>query len=270
MTTTQFAPDPRALCEIAVRVAAEAGEPAAEGQEGITVLHTKSSPTDVVTEMDRATEELIRSRLLAERPGDAFLGEESGDEDGTSRVRWIVDPIDGTVNYLYGSPDWGVAIAAEVDGQVVAAAVNLPRRGEMYRAVLGQGAFLGQERVTAPETVPLARALVATGFGYFAERRVRQAQVLLDVIPRVRDIRRTGSAAVDLCGLAVGRYNAYYERGLHSWDWSAPGLIASEAGLRVGGLRGGPPSNDMVIAARPELYEQIDRMLQDLGADSDG
>ena len=108
------------------------------------------------------------------------------------------------------------------------------------------------------------------GFGYFAERRVRQAQVLLDVIPRVRDIRRTGSAAVDLCGLAVGRYNAYYERGLHSWDWSAPGLVASEAGLRVGGLRGGPPSNDMVIAARPELYEQIDRMLQDLGADSDG
>lgn len=269
MTTTQSAPDPRVLREIAVRVAAEAGELAAEGQEGITVLHTKSSPTDVVTQMDRATEELIRSRLLAERPGDAFLGEEGGDEDGTSRVRWIVDPIDGTVNYLYGSPDWGVAIAAEVDGQVVAAAVNLPRHGEMYQAALGRGAFLGEERLTAPETVPLDRALIATGFGYFPERRVRQARVLVEVLPRVRDIRRTGSAALDLCGLAVGRYNAFYERGLHAWDWSAPGLIASEAGLRVGGLRAGPPSNDMVIAARPELYGRIDRMLQELGADSD-
>lgn len=270
MTTTQSAPDPQLLRELAVRVAAEAGDLAAEGQEGITVLHTKSSPTDVVTKMDRATEELIRSRLLAERPGDAFLGEEGGDDGGTSRVRWIVDPIDGTVNYLYGAPDWGVAIAAEVDGRVVAAAVNLPRRGEMYEAVLGAGAFLGAERLRAPEAVPLEQALISTGFGYFPERRVRQAEVLLEVIPRIRDIRRTGSAAVELCGLAVGRCNAYYERGLHSWDWSAPGLVASEAGLRVGGLRGGPPSNDMVIAARPELYERIDRMLRELGADSDG
>src|SRR5699024_5901242 len=132
VTTTQSAPDPDDLRALAVRVATEAGELAAQGQEGITVLDTKSSPTDVVTKMDRATEELIRSRLLAERPGDAFLGEEEGgDEAGTAPVRWIVDPIDGTVNYLYGSPDWGVAIAAEIDGQVVAAAVAQPGRGRL-------------------------------------------------------------------------------------------------------------------------------------------
>ncbi|KOX10326.1 inositol-phosphate phosphatase [Nocardiopsis sp. NRRL B-16309] len=256
--------------DLAVAVAAEAGALAAEGQAGITVLETKSSPTDVVTKMDRATEELIRARLLAERPDDAVLGEEGGNESGTSRVRWVVDPIDGTVNYLYGSPDWGVAIAAEVDGVVVAAAVHIPSRGEMFEAVLGGGARRDGEPLRAPDAVPLDRALVATGFGYFPERRVQQARVLLEVVPHIRDIRRGGSAAVDLTGLATGRYNAYYERGLHAWDWSAPGLVATEAGLRVGGPRGGPPSEDLVIAARPGLYEELAELLAPLGADTDG
>lgn len=270
MITTQSAPDPDDLRALAVRVATEAGELAAQGQEGITVLDTKSSPTDVVTKMDRATEELIRSRLLAERPGDAFIGEEEGgDEAGAAPVRWIVDPIDGTVNYLYGSPDWGVAIAAEIDGQVVAAAVAQPGRGRLYEAVRGQGAFLDGERLTAPRAVPLDRALVATGFGYVPERRRRQAQVLLGVVPAVRDIRRTGSAAVDLCGLASGQCNAYYERGLNPWDWAAPGLVAAEAGLRVAGARGGPPSEDLVVAARPELFEELEPLLLELGADRD-
>ncbi|MFE3461778.1 inositol monophosphatase family protein [Nocardiopsis aegyptia] len=270
MSTTQSAPDPETLRDLAVTVAAEAGALAAEGQAGITVLDTKSSPTDVVTKMDRATEELIRARLLAQRPHDAVLGEEGGDDAGTSRVRWVVDPIDGTVNYLYGSPDWGVAIAAEVDGVVVAAAVNIPSRGEMFEAVLGGGARRDGEPLRAPDAVPLDRALVATGFGYFPERRVQQARVLLEVIPHIRDIRRGGSAAVDLTGLATGRYNAFYERGLHAWDWSAPGLVATEAGLRLGGPHGGPPSEDLVIAARPGLYEELAELLAPLGADTDG
>ncbi|WP_150245945.1 inositol monophosphatase family protein [Nocardiopsis quinghaiensis] len=271
MSTTGAAPDRESLRDLAVRVAAEAGELAREGQAGITVLDTKSSPTDVVTRMDRATEDLIRARLLAERPDDAVLGEEGGDDEGgTSGVRWVVDPIDGTVNYLYGHHDWAVSIAAEVDGVVVAAAVNVPRRGEMYEAVLGGGARLDGRTIQAPPAVPLDQALVATGFGYLPERRAQQARILLEVVPRVRDIRRGGSAAVDLVGLAMGRVNAYYERGLHVWDWAAPGLVASEAGLRVGDLRGGPPSEDLVIAGRPELQESLRTLLAPLGADTDG
>ncbi|MEU0492024.1 inositol monophosphatase family protein [Nocardiopsis changdeensis] len=271
MTGIHTTPDPRALRDLAVRVATEAGGLAAEGQAGVTVLDTKSSPTDVVTKMDRATEELIRSRLLAVRPDDAILGEEGGEAggDGGSGVRWVVDPIDGTVNYLYGQPDWGVAIAAEVDGVVVAAAVNVPRRGELYEAVLGEGSRCNGEPLQAPPAVPLEQALVATGFGYFPERRVQQARVLVEVVPHIRDIRRGGSAAVDLTGLAAGRANAFYERGLNPWDWAAPGLIASEAGIRVGGLHGGPPANDLVIAARPELYDALDALLAPLGADRD-
>ncbi|MCY9784505.1 inositol monophosphatase [Nocardiopsis sp. EMB25] len=270
MSTTHHPPDPEELRALAVRVAAEAGELAAEGQKGVTVLDTKSSPTDVVTKMDRATEELIRTRLLEARPDDAILGEEGGGESGTSGVRWIVDPIDGTVNYLYGSPDWAVAIAAEVDGRVVAGAVNVPSRAEMFEAVLGHGSRRNGVALSAPDAVPLDRALVATGFGYSPERRAQQARVLLEVLPRVRDIRRCGAAAVDLTGLATGRCDAYYERGLNPWDWAAPGLVASEAGVRVGGVAGGPPSGDLVIAARPELYEALDRLLAPLGADTDG
>lgn len=268
MTTTQSAPDPQLLRELAVSVAAEAGQLAAQGQQDVTVLDTKSSPTDVVTRMDRATESLIRERLLAARPGDAVLGEEAGDSSGTTGVRWIVDPIDGTVNYLYGNPDWAVAIAAEVDGVVVAAAVSVPLRGEAYEAALGGGSYRNGERLRAPDAVPLERALVSTGFGYDAERREQQAGVLLEVLPRVRDIRRSGSAAVELCGLAVGRYNAFYERGLNLWDWAAPGLVASEAGLFVGGPHGGPPRTDLVVAARPELYESLSELLASAGADT--
>lgn len=270
MSTSQSPHDRGKLRDLAVAVAAEAGELAAKGQEGITVLDTKSSPTDVVTEMDRATEELIRDRLLAVRPNDAVLGEEGGGVEGTSGVRWVVDPIDGTVNYLYGSPDWGVAIAAEVDGVVVAAAVGVPSRGQMFEAVLDGGARLDGRALRAPDVVPLDRALVATGFGYSAGRRVHQARVLTEVVGHVRDIRRIGAASIDLTGLAVGRSNAYYERGLNLWDWAAPGLVATEAGVRLGGPGGGPPSEGLVIAARPGLYERLDALLAPLGADTDG
>lgn len=247
------------------RPAGPAGRPA--------VAATKSSPTDVVTDMDRAAERLIASRLLAGRPGDAILAEEGG-ESGRGRVRWIVDPLDGTVNYLYGLADWAVSVAAEVAGTVVAGAVSVPVRGELFTAIRGGGAWL---RSTAAEPVrlrcntgiPLARALVATGFGYAAGRRRVQGEVVAAVLPRVRDIRRGGSCAVDLCSLAAGRVDAYYERGVNYWDYAAGGLVAEEAGGRVSGLAGKPPGPDLVIAAEPVLARALDGLLAQLDPERD-
>lgn len=264
-------PDPHALAALAERTAAEAGRVAAEGQEGIGVLDTKSTPTDVVTEMDRRAEELIRKRLLSARPGDAVLGEEGGEEAGTGRgVRWIVDPIDGTVNYLYGRREWAVSIAAESGGRIVAGAVVAPRLGETYTAVAGGGAFCNGAPLRVGDPPGIALALVATGFGYDPRRRARQAEVLRSVLPRVRDIRRGGAAAIDICSLARGRADAYYERGLNPWDWAAAALVAREAGLRVEGLRGAEPSGALTIAAPPGLFESLHDLLEPLGADTDG
>jgi myo-inositol-1(or 4)-monophosphatase len=267
VTTTA---EPAALLALAVEVAAEAGRVAAEGQAGIDVLDTKSSPTDVVTEMDRAVEKLIRERLLAARPGDAVLGEEGGADAGSTGVRWIVDPIDGTVNYLYGREDWAVSIAAEADGEIVAGVVAVPVRGDVYTATIGGGAHCNGERLRVGPAVPLELALVATGFGYDADRRAHQAEVLRSVLPRVRDIRRCGAASVDLCSLARGRSDAYYERGLNAWDYGAAALVAREAGARVGGLRGAEPGLDLVVAAPPGLFEALHDLLEPLGADTDG
>jgi myo-inositol-1(or 4)-monophosphatase len=241
------------------------------------VAGTKSSPTDVVTEMDRAAEVLIRQRLLAARPQDAILGEEGGEEAGRfgpGRVRWVVDPLDGTVNYLYGLPDWSVSIAAEVDGTVVAGAVTVPSRGEVFTATLGGGAWLdagGGEPVLlrCNTSVPLEQALVSTGFGYEVPRRVVQGEVVGAVLPRVRDIRRGGSCAVDLCSLAAGRVDAYYERGVNYWDWAAGGLVATEAGALLGGLARAEASPSMTIAAEPVLFGRLRDLLASLDAERD-
>jgi len=237
------------------------------------VASTKSSPTDVVTEMDRAAEAMIAERIRAERPGDAILGEEGG-ESGHGRVRWIVDPLDGTVNYLYGLADWAVSIAAEVDGTVVAGVVAVPRHREVFTAVAGQGSWLHPDGGPAVplqcnDTVPLRRALVSTGFGYAQARRVVQGEVVAVVLPQVRDIRRGGSCAVDLCSVATGRVDAYYERGVNYWDWAAGGLIAAEAGARVGGLDGRPPSPDLTIAAGPGLFRELHDLLRSLNPERD-
>ncbi|GAB3967190.1 inositol monophosphatase family protein [Actinoallomurus acanthiterrae] len=235
------------------------------------VAYTKSSSTDVVTEMDKASERLIVDRIRTARPGDAFLGEEGGESGGSSGVRWIIDPIDGTVNYLYGLPDWSVSIAAEVDGEVVVGVVAVPMRGELYTAARGQGAHLmredgSSERLRCNTGVTLDKALVATGFGYSAERRTHQAEALVGVLPRVRDIRRGGSAAVDLCAVAAGRIDAYYERGPQEWDFAAGTLIVQEAGGTVGGLHGVPPSAELTIAAGPDLFPPLHDLLDEVGA----
>lgn len=261
--------DARRLLDLALETAREAGQMLVEGQGRASVVQTKSSPTDIVTEMDNRADAFISQRLLEARPGDALLTEESGESDGKSGVRWVVDPIDGTVNYLYGMIDWAVSIAAEVDGVTVAGVVEVPGRGETYTAVRGQGAQRDGEGIVCNQGVPLDRALVATGFGYETGRRVHQAEVLLGVLPNVRDIRRGGSAAVDLCSLACGRVDAYYERGVNAWDIGAAGLIAAEAGARVGGLDGKAASPEMTIAAAEPLFTALHELLVPLEPDRD-
>jgi myo-inositol-1(or 4)-monophosphatase len=275
-------PDPGELLGLAVDAAQAAAAMLAAGRPAgpsgrPEVAGTKSSPTDVVTEMDQAAEVLIRQRLLAERPRDAILGEEGGEEGGRAggpgRVRWVVDPLDGTVNYLYGLPDWSVSIAAEADGTVVAGVVTVPSYGEVFTATLGGGAWLragdGTVALRCNTGVPLEQALVSTGFGYEVPRRVVQGEVVGAVLPRVRDIRRGGSCAVDLCSLAAGRVDAYYERGVNYWDWAAGGLVATEAGARLGGLARPEASPSMTIAAEPVLFGQLRDLLASLGAERD-
>ncbi|GII76404.1 inositol monophosphatase [Sphaerisporangium rufum] len=262
------------LLELAVAVAREAGDMLlAERPARPAAVATKSSATDVVTELDRASEELIRARILGARPGDAFLGEEGGSTAG-GRVRWIVDPIDGTVNFMYGLPDWAVSIAVEVDGALVAGAVNVAPRGELFAAARGRGAELLRdgrpaERLSCNTGVPLPAALIATGFGYLPERRAVQAEVLARVLPRVRDIRRGGSCAVDLCSVAAGRVDGYYERGPQEWDFAAGGLVAAEAGARLGGLRGRPSGPALTLCAAPGLFEELHDLLVPLDPERD-
>jgi myo-inositol-1(or 4)-monophosphatase len=298
-TTAPGALDTGSLLELACSAAVAAGERLARQHDRPVVVQTKTSPTDVVTQLDRAAEEQIRAHILAARPQDVILGEEGGQHGADpnpaggagadagapgadagggldARVRWIVDPLDGTVNYLYGLPDWAVSIAAEVDGEVVAGAVFAPRRGALFSARRDGGAWARQGPPDAPPRrlacnsgVPLDRALVATGFGYAAVRRQVQGEVLAAVLPRVRDIRRGGSCAVDLCSLAGGHVDAYYERGVQAWDVAAGGLIAREAGAVVAGLDGRPAGPELTIAAAPGLFEQLHDLLLALRPERD-
>jgi len=254
---TAPAPDPEALLALALDVAAEAAALLMDGRDGVTTAATKSSPTDVVTAMDRASEQLIVRRLLEARPDDGILGEEGAARTGTSGVRWVIDPLDGTVNYLYGLSPWAVSVAAEVAGVVVAGVVHAPVLGDVWTAVRGGGAWLGGRRLAGSQRTELAQAMCATGFGYEASRRARQAAVLTRVLPRVRDIRRYGAASVDLCLAAGGIVDVYYERGLHPWDLAAAGLVAEEAGLTVCGLDGAPAGIELVVAAPVALVGEL-------------
>jgi myo-inositol-1(or 4)-monophosphatase len=248
------------LLDIAVEAARRAGALLAGGHA--TNVETKSSATDMVSEMDRAAEAMVRAVISGQRPGDAILGEEGGEASGASGVRWIVDPLDGTTNFLYRFPAWCVSVAAEVDGDVAVGAVYDPTHDDLWTAVRGAGAACnGAPLRPLEDGGGLATALVATGFGYRAEERVAQGRVAAYVLPRVRDIRRAGSAALDLCWLADGRVDAYFEQGTNVWDWAAGALIASEAGAWVGGFDGGPPSSEGIVAARPALAAELRAVL---------
>ncbi|MGH8890584.1 MAG: inositol monophosphatase family protein [Acidothermaceae bacterium] len=267
-------PDAAELLELAVTAACAAGEFLVDSRPQELEVATKSTPTDVVTEMDLAAERRIVATLRASRPFDVVLGEEGQSREARPRdaeagpdVRWIVDPIDGTVNYLYGLPQWAVSIAAEVDGVVEAGAVFDPSKGELFTAVRGGGARLDGRPMAVTECGVLSQALVGTGFGYDAGRRSAQARVLLELLPRVRDVRRLGAASLDLCAVACGRLDGYYERGLNLWDYAAAGLIASEAGARVGGLGGESASGEILVAANPLLFDDLADLLAKFGAD---
>ncbi|MFF9723154.1 inositol monophosphatase family protein [Streptomyces gardneri] len=255
------------LLDLGLEAARRAGALLRDGRpDDLTVAKTKTSPIDVVTEMDIAAEKLITGFLAEHRPQDGFLGEEGASSPGTSGIRWVIDPLDGTVNYLYGRPTWAVSIAAERDGETVVGVVEAPMRGETYRAVLGGGAYAGERRLAARPSPELDQALVGTGFGYIQSRRAHQADVAQRVIPRVRDIRRGGSAAIDLCDVAAGRLDAYYERGLNPWDLAAGALIAREAGALTGGRPGEPESGELTLAASPGVFALLQELLEELGA----
>ncbi|HYN95653.1 MAG TPA: inositol monophosphatase family protein [Pilimelia sp.] len=266
------APDPAALLTLAVAVARRAADTARRMRAaGVTGVATKSTATDVVTAADRAVEREAVAALRAARPGDAVLGEEYGDDEvavasGGPAVRWILDPIDGTVNYLYGLPQYAVSLAAEVDGAVVAGVVHNAATGDEWTAVRGGGAHRAGRRLAGAAATELGQALIATGFGYDAARRAHQAAVLAQVLPRVRDIRRFGVASIDLCLAAEGAVDAYYEKGLNAWDHAAGGLVAAEAGLLVTGLAGAAPGPALVLAAPPALHGTLDRLLTELDA----
>jgi myo-inositol-1(or 4)-monophosphatase len=255
------------LLRIALEAAARAGALLRDGRPAdLGVAATKSSPTDVVTEMDIAAEKLITSHISRLRPDDGFLGEEGASREGTSGIRWVIDPLDGTVNYLYGLPSWSVSIAAERDGQAVVGVVEAPMRRETYQAVLGGGAYVGGVRARCRPAPELAHALVATGFSYVRERRTAMAEVVRRLLPQVRDIRRGGSAAIDLADIGCGRLDAYYERGLHPWDSAAGALFAREAGALTGGRPGREAAEELTVAAPPGLFEPLQQLLEELGA----
>ncbi len=259
--------DPDELLALAVALAARAAHLLVDGlAHGRRDLTTKSSATDLVTDMDRAAEQLVVEGLLDARPHDTVVGEEGADRGGTSGVRWLIDPIDGTTNYVYGLPGFSVSLAAQVDGRTIVGVVHDPLHRDVFTAARGRGAWRNGHRLALGPGPELATALVATGFSYSADRRARQAEVLTRVLPAVRDIRRGGAASVDLCWVACGRVDAFYEKGLQAWDHAAGVLIAEEAGARTGDLAGGPASSAFVLAARLGLFEPLQALLTAAGA----
>ena len=236
--------------------------------EGSAAVRTKTTPTDPVTVVDTETERLLRDRLAQLRSGDPVLGEEiGGPADPTARaagtVTWVLDPIDGTVNFVYGIPAYAVSVAAQVDGVSVAGAVADVMGARVYSAAAGLGAHLIDEQGTHPlqctAVDELSMALVGTGFAYSRRRRTVQAALVSKILPVVRDVRRIGSAAMDLCMVAAGRLDAYYEHGLHVWDHAAGALIAAEAGARVVLPEPGNPDSSaaLVVAAAPGIADEL-------------
>jgi myo-inositol-1(or 4)-monophosphatase len=221
-------------------------------------VDSKSSATDMVSDADREVEDAIVRELRAHRPDDGLVAEEGTHDDGSSGRRWVIDPLDGTTNFLYGLPIWAVSIALEDDQGGIVGVVFDPTRDELFAAERGAGATLNGTPVRVRSGAPLGRALIATGFGYDADRRARQAAVVADVLPRVRDIRRGGAAALDLAWLAAGRLDGYWERGVQRWDWGAGRLLVSEAGGVVRDIAGEPHG---LVAAAPHLVDELERLV---------
>jgi myo-inositol-1(or 4)-monophosphatase len=264
------------LLETALVVAREAAALSAERRRGtVTVAESKSSSVDVVTAVDREVEALVRQRLAELQPGDGFLGEEGGQADRTTSLTWVVDPIDGTVNYLYDIPQYAISIAVvegdptpgnwtELAGVVINAA-----SGREFSATRGGGAFSGGLPLAVNRPESLGQSLLSTGFSYSRQIRTQQAQVMARVMPHIRDIRRMGAAALDLTAIAAGQLDIYFERMLQPWDHAAGVLIAREAGAEVRGWNGAAPDVDWLLAAHPEVIDEIESILVESGAHFD-
>jgi myo-inositol-1(or 4)-monophosphatase len=267
------------LGSLCVELAVEAGRRARQWRAEGFHTTTKSTPTDLVTEVDTRVERWIADELHRRRPADLMIGEEgtgAGEGLGASpaRVKWLVDPIDGTVNFALGLPQYGVSVAAETDGQIVAGCVVNPESGDIFRAELGRGAYLARAerpdpplRLSGPRSVSLDRAVVGTGFGYDPVRRARQGQVVARLLPQIADIRRAGSASLDLCAVAAGWLDAHFEAGLNDWDYAAGLLIATEAGCVSSGLQGRPAGGWFCAVAGRSLDPELFDLLAELGAD---
>lgn len=244
------------LVLIAEQVARAAGQLLMDRPDSFT-LTEKSSAVDFATQMDEQAERLIVKSLLAVRPDDGIIAEEGATQESKSGITWVIDPLDGTVNYLYGLPGWNISIAAKDNDGVIAGVVHAPSVGALWKATKGGGAFLNNQSIKCNDPINLNMALIATGFSYDLELRKEQGSRIQKLIPQIRDIRRNGAAAVDLCYVAMGAVDAYFESSLKEWDFAAGGLIATEAGAIITGRSGGAPDGDMVVCAGPSLHAQL-------------
>jgi myo-inositol-1(or 4)-monophosphatase len=254
--------NPAELLALAKDIALRVGEVALQGRrQGLTDVSTKSTSTDMVTEYDKQTEEAIIAALRLARPEDSIVGEEGGGHQGRSGITWYVDPIDGTTNFLYDLPTWTVSIGAhDTDGGLVGV-VFAPALKELFEATRGGGAFLNGQRITCNGETDLRRALIATGFNYSPSNRVIQAHRIPKIIDKIRDIRRFGAASLDMCFVACGRYDAYYEEHLFPWDMAAGAVIATEAGCVLGSIDGGEANPSAVLVSNRFLFPQIQGLL---------
>ena len=247
------------LLDLALSTARRAGDLLMARPESFN-LNQKTSARDFATHMDHASEKLIVESILSARPDDGIIGEEGSERLSKSGITWVIDPIDGTVNYFYGLPGWNVSIAAKDSEGVIVGVVNAPTLGPLgalWHGVRGGGAFLNEKPIRCNEPVQMQEALLGTGFSYNSDQRQRQAEFFLEIVRDIRDIRRTGGAAVDLCCVATGWTDGYFERDLHEWDLAAGGLIAREAGAVVSGRLGGPAGHEMTICAGPTLHSAL-------------
>jgi myo-inositol-1(or 4)-monophosphatase len=254
----------RRLCADLARGAGDIALAGRDQRIGATQLPgtTKSSTTDIATEFDRAAEAYVVEQLRTLRPDDGIIGEEGTADSGTSGYSWFIDPIDGTTNYVYDQPAWSNSVAVAHEGRMIAGAVFVPPLGEMFTAAAGQGAWLDDRPIGVSTETDLSLALIGTGFGYQPEQRTQQAERLARLISQVRDVRRLGSAAFDLCMVACGRLDVYYELQLNSWDAAAGELIAREAGAITSDFTGGPARPDEMLAAAPGVHRAFLNALQ--------
>lgn len=253
------------LLDICTELAVTGGKRAFEGRRaGLKDVSTKSTSTDMVTEFDRATEQYIVNQIRTRRPDDSIIGEEGGSHSGNSGITWCIDPIDGTTNFLYALPSWSVSIGVSDHKGPLVGVVYIPALDEIFSATRGGGAFLNGEKIHCNEVTDVSKALVCTGFSYSPEQRSIQSKRVSTFIHKVRDIRRLGAASVDICFVACGRVDAYFEENLHSWDIAAAELIAIEAGARSGDFSGGSSSPAEIMVACPGIFDGLSNLICEL------